>query len=402
MFSMLGKHFLLSAGFVMVAAVAAGQTYLPQQVGRYAGWRFVATPSNIRGFRATPEELKSIEASARKLESLILAAPVLNPPRGFGFLMVGVLMEPDAYQVKARTAAGLPLDVWIRFGAPNYFERDGAPTLASETHQLDFFLNDVRPVILDHHIGRKWEDAQGDFYVEPPIAGEIGGFPVYKDMLVITRPGESIWAPVSVERLMRSWIPQLKSLAGTAERERERARQNLQVFRGPVEQEKRRKEIDAARKGANGDMEVRRLEFFFKQDEETILRKANPDPSRDQWYYGPVGALKAAESKMVSLNAAGKQAPACVTDGENPLRYKMNVVPAGTPGCRPVVQANLAILHRNVPRGALQVITLEGINYCRELLRTEVKQRTNPGDCTANLELVRQIDWKKVAALLAP
>jgi hypothetical protein len=45
---------------------------------------------------------------------------------------------------------------------------------------------------------------------------------------------------------------------------------------------------------------------------------------------------------------------------------------------------------------------MEGVNYCHEVLRVEPKERANPGGCTANLELVRQIDWKRVAALLAP
>jgi hypothetical protein len=316
--------------------------------------------------------------------------------------MVPVLMEADPSQVKSRTAAGLPLDVWMRCAALNYYERGGKPFMVDETHLLEFFVNDLRPVILDHHASRKWEDAEGDFYLEPAMAGEIGGFPIYKDLLAITRPGESIWAPVAVERLMKAWLPEVKALAESAERDKARARQNLEAFRSPAEQEKRNKELAAARAGADAAREVRRLEFFFKQDEDEILRKANPDPAKDDWYFGPVNALKAAESKLASLDAAGRKAPACVTGAEAPLRYKMSIVPANTPGCRRVVQANLAILRRDLPRGAIQVITMEGVNYCREVLRVEPKERANPGGCTANLELVRQIDWKRVAALLAP
>lgn len=175
---MLGTRIFLGICFLTVFAAAADRPFLPDQVGRYSGWRFAASPSNVRDTRATAADLKSIEASARKLESLVLAAPLLNPPKGFGFAMVGVLMGQDSYQTKARTAAGLPLAVWVRFGAPNYFERDGKPTLVTDTHQLDFYINDLRAVILEHNTGRKWEDAQGDFYIEPPIAGEMGGFPI--------------------------------------------------------------------------------------------------------------------------------------------------------------------------------------------------------------------------------
>jgi len=64
--------------------------------------------------------------------------------------------------------------------------------LGDETFGLHLFINDLRPVILDHLGVRKWEDARGDFYLEPAKTDEVGGFPMYNDLLVIARPGDSI------------------------------------------------------------------------------------------------------------------------------------------------------------------------------------------------------------------
>ncbi len=151
---------------------------------------------------------------------------------------------------------------------------------------LDFFINDLRPVILDHLGARKWEDARGDFYLEPAKTEEVGGFPMYNDLLVIVRPGDSIWAPVPVERFARTLTAEMKNGAADAEKTRNRAKTDLEAF-------------------------------LFK---------------------------------------------------------------------------------RELPRSAIQLITVENIKWCREEVASR-KEKT-VGDCTANLEVVRQLDWQRVAALL--
>jgi hypothetical protein len=385
---------------VLLAASAAQAQYFPDLVGHYGGWRFVSSPSNVRASRATATELKTIDASGQRLAAVILAAPLLNPPRGFDFSMVGALMDPDAQQARSGKTGGLPLDLWVRFRAPNYWASDGKPLLISEPMELDFYFNDLRPVILDHTGTRHWEDEQGSFYVMPQVREEIGGYPVYQDLLTVTRPGESIWAPVPVDRLMKAWLPQLKLMAGDAERERAKALKNLQGFRSAAESEKRRAELEAARAGGNAD-EVRKVEFFQRRDEDEIARKANPERGKSDWYFGPVDAYTQAQAWNASLSAAGRQAPACVLEPDNPLQYTMKVTAAGTAGCRPIVEPNLKIFRAGVPRGAIQVITVEGVNYCREHVKSDARQNGNPGDCNAILELVRQLDWRQVAGLLA-
>jgi hypothetical protein len=303
---------------------------------------FHATPSSIRGSKATPADVKAAEAAARKLAGVVADVPALKPPVGFNGVFVGVLMERDPSQARMRAVA--PFDLWVRFGAPQM--------TGDEVNFLHFYINDLRPVILDHIGTRKWEDERGDLYLEPKVTGQVGGFPMYNDLLVVARPGESIWAPVPVERFARVLAGALKSDAEDAE--------------------KRRGQSTTA-----------------------------PDPSQPkdvQWYFGPVGAYKDVQAVVAGLDAAGRGAPACVIGTETPERWKMKIVPDGTAGCRRVVEANLGLFKQALPRTAIQLITVENIDWCRREVASR-KEKT-VGDCAANLEVVRQLDWQRVAGLL--
>jgi len=100
----------------------------------------------------------------------------------------------------------------------------------------------------------------------------------------------------------------------------------------------------------------------------------------------------------VLVDTAGRRAPACVTNGSSPERWRMRIVPRDTPGCRPVVEANLGLFNPRLPRNAIQLITVSDIESCRrEVASTKGKII---GECAANVEVARQLDWKRVAALL--
>jgi hypothetical protein len=382
---------LVCIAALSATAYAQDRGSAPASAGTVRPFVFNATPSNVRDSKATQAEVKAAEASARKLANLIAEVPALNPPVGFTGVLVGVLMGRDATQARLRPVG--PLDVWVRFGAPRNY--------GDEVNFLHFYINDLRPVILDHLGARKWEDERGDFYLEPARTGEVGGFPMYNDLVVITRPGDSIWSPVPVERFARTLAAELKFGADDAEKRRNRARADLEEFLSPPEQQKRRAEIDAARQRSDAASEIHRLEVFFGEDEAAIRRKIDPDPNNpkdEAWYFGPVKAFAEIQTLIAGLDAAGRRAPSCVIGGETSDRWRMRVVPAGTAGCHRVVEANLGLLKPELPRSAIQLITVEDIKHCREELAPQ-KQKT-VGDCAANLEVVRQLDWQRVAALL--
>jgi len=325
-----------------VPAVAWSQDrHLSQEIGLVEPWRFRTTAASVRGSRATPADVKAIESSVKRLASLILAAPLLNPPKGFQAFLAGALIEPDYLQAKSRGPAGMPLAVSMRFGAGAYYVDAnstgpaGTPPkrrIATQINQIDFLINSISPVTLDHIGATRWEDTQGEFYLEPPVTGQVAGFPLYKDLMVIARRGESIWAPVSQERFLKVWIEDLRSGTTSA-----------------------------------------------------ALRTST---------------LKSVEERLASLSATERKAPVCVIPPKEPVRWQMTLAPMGTPGCRRIVEANIEMFNPKLPRSAIQLITVEGIQECRELVAAGDKKATGPGDCTVNLELVRQMDWQRAAALL--
>jgi len=155
---------LLCLAALSAAPYAQDRPLAPTDAGTVQPFVFHAIPSNIRESKVTPADVKASEATARKVASLIAEVPALNPPRGFHSLLSGVLMGRDPTQARLRPVA--PLDIGVEFAAPR--------ALGDETFGLDFWINDLRPVILDHLGVRKWEDTRGDFYLEPAATGEVG------------------------------------------------------------------------------------------------------------------------------------------------------------------------------------------------------------------------------------
>ena len=49
-------------------------------------------------------------------------------------------------------------------------------------------------------------------------------------------------------------------------------------------------------------------------------------------------------------------------------------------------------------RSTIQLITVENIEWCRRDLASQREKATS--DCAANLDVVGQLDWQRVAALL--
>ena len=111
-----------------------------------------------------------------------------------------------------------------------------------------------------------------------------------------------------------------------------------------------------------------------------------------------MNAYKDVQTLTAGLDTAGRGAPACVIGGETVERWRMRIVSAGTPGCHRVVEANLGLFKPELSRSAIQLIAVEEIEYCRREIASQTQKTL--GGCAANLDVVRQLDWRRVAALL--
>lgn len=385
----------------------AGPRFLPQQPGKLRPWSLPHT-FVVEENRVTKAEFRALEANLRKIAGVISRAPALNPPMGFELYTSASLDGIEAVEERKRfLAQGLPLRADIVFSAAGYYEArlrsksSGAITTRIETLEdahcgLRLYVN-IPPVI-----GVKYGDAEGEFFLEPVKNGELGGLPVYDDVLVVARAADKPWIPVSTERVLKYLLPKYKRDADLAASHIKEKKKSYEAFMSPAAQDKRRQEAQALRAagGASAEDNARRLEVKQRRWEDDARKEADAAANDPKWR-SPIENYQGAQSMLAALDAQGRAAPACVLTGrpQSP-ESDWKVVTIGTPGCRPVVRSNPALLNSRLPRDALQIMYARNITDCNKYLEEKKHLRNNPGDCVAMAQLLRQIDWQGLAGLL--
>jgi hypothetical protein len=368
---------------------------MPDYPGKFRPWRFV-NMSPEGPLRPTPAEIKAMEASLQQVVDILRKVPMLNPPTGFEMEFGGSASSTDV--------PGRPLRGDVSFGAYGYFKEQvrvkatgellTRAALGDETNGAHIELNE-----LPEPFG--WDDAQGRMFLEPVKQGEIGGFPVYDNTLYVLRPGDAMFARVTMERFIKAWTAELRKQLDTAEAVVAGRRRQAEEELSPATQERRRQEIEAERaKGGSGvDQNVRRLEAKHKRwadDARKALESAEQDPK----YLGPLQAYKDVQARAAALDAAGREAEPCLLNATGYDTWTWTIVPVGTTGCRRVVQTNFDLFRRTLPRSAVQVISVPQVTNCSYMLETDKSAREDPGGCLAVVRILRSLDWQQLAGLL--
>lgn len=120
-------------------------------------------------------------------------------------------------------------------------------------------------------------------------------------------------------------------------------------------------------------------------------------PTANQFWAAALARLNEAERDLGSLSPAEGAVAACLLERVEATRPLSRFVPATTPNCRPVIRPNWDYFDRSLPRTAIQLITI-GLRGCTD--NAKVASRPNPAGCTANLALLRSLDWEQVKALM--
>ena len=368
---------------------------MPDHPGKFRPWRFV-NMSPEGPLRLTPAEIKAMEASLQQVVDVLRKVPLLNPPTGFEMDFHGSASSTDV--------PGRPLRGYVSLGAFGYFEERvrvkatgellTRAAVGDETDGAHFEIND-----LPEPFG--WDDAQGRMFLEPVKQGEIGGFPVFDNTLYVLRPGDAMFARVTMERFIKAWTAELRKQLDTAEAVVASRRRQAEEELSPATQEKRRQEIEAERaKGGSGvDQNVRRLEAKHERwadDARKALESAEQDPK----YLGPLHAYTDVQARAASLDAAGREAEPCLLNATGWDTWKWTIVPVGTTGCRRVVHTNFDLFRRNLPRSALQVISVPQVTNCSYMIETGKGAREDAGGCLAVVRILRSLDWQQPAGLL--
>jgi hypothetical protein len=394
----------------LVAASVAAQDAAPPLVpGRIMPWTFSRSARNIADYKATPADMTAIEANMLKLVDVLESTRLLSPPMGYDIRFTGTLNPLDPSIAKKVTALSYTLD----FAFLDYLLSPTNPGFRTPfaNQGLSFHVNDPYRTLdasgfRDPTFMRKsWSDEDGEFWIEPP-SNDFNGFRFYRayDMLAIIRGGASMWKPVTTERFLGKYLEEKRSDAAQGEARLAAARKTYDNATGAEMSARRQKDVEAARARKNGDAEARRLEEMYRRTLGELKAQSSPNRTNpnDIWYFGPQQALADAEAMAASLSGAARSAPACVTGYQvSTPRWDFRLVADGTQGCRRIVEVDPGLFDNNLPRTAMQVIVVGNLAACEQILTgPDEIARSWPGGCKGTVELARQLDWQKLAALL--
>lgn len=390
--------------------------FVPDHDGKFLPWLQTTNPSVARELQTTPTESKALMANLQRINEVVKKAALLNPPRGFDVYSSSSRYSFEATaDLKKYLAEGLPLRADTFFSFPGYFERRVRLKATGEIQTryltegevncgLRFHVN-IPPIV-----GVRYEDARGQFFIEPRKIGEIGGLPVYGEgraMLVIARPGDELWVPITMERLLKYLLPTYKSRVESSQKSDVEAKKRNEDYLRPEEMAKRRKEETAVRaKGGSGaEYEARHLEAMHRAWEEGAreeLQFGTNDPKELARRQADAQTYKEAQAMLDSGDRSVLDAPACVLADAPPHDSieGWKIQRPGTAGCRRVVERNPKLLNPKLPRSALQIIYVDDILNSTQSLAEQKHLREDPGNCVAVSKLIRQLDWQAIAGLL--
>ena len=224
--------------------------------------------------------------------------------------------------------------------------------------------------------------------------------------MYVLRPGDDLFVPVRMDRFVTLWVADRKKWADVAQSVLASRRKEAEAVLSPEKRESRRREIEAERaKGGSGvEQNVRRLEVIAKRAEDDA-RKVLDAGDQDPKYRKPVQAYRDAQALAASLTPASAAGVPCFLNAENsndPAGDDLALVPAGTAGCRRVVSYNPALFKPGVARTAIQFLSVPGVTSCSDTLRRAIAIRGDLGGCLTDVQMLRALDWKRLAGLIQP
>lgn len=336
----------------------------------------------------------SWERQLREIEALIKAIPVFKEIRGY---YPGLLLEAQAPVGGHGPWVGyVAFETWWPMAIE--LAPDGTPKVKASFEfnrppGLWIGINTLRD--LSHWSW--WEDRAGRFYLLPETRREIGGFPVVGDRMFITRPGKAaLFEPVPLERALQWLIRDLKKQVTADEEIVVAARRAYDAFMSPAGLEKRKREIEAAaasqKKLDNQALERRQAEARDRRREQDLKEATTPRVGSPQAQTAE--RLAALETRLAGLSPAERTRAAWLRTEPKVRGAAREIVPAGTPGARPLV-ARTAFFDPALPPDALQVVTVP-----LQPFEDQVRAGSQLPQARIPLAVVEQTDWRAVQKLL--
>lgn len=246
------------------------------------------------------------------------------------------------------------------------------------------------------------QDGRADaYFAAPRTCGELAGGTIYADMIVFTRDGRSALVPAPIGALLQIEVARLTKVAGEIERNFAGRLKELDASMTPqaVAERRAKRERIWSKETREPAALAKRLDAAHRSDESDYQRQkqyfstdAPRVPASTLWR--PRLALEAAQAKLASLDAAGRQQPACGRmepgfDSQSGVRYEI----AGTlPDCVPMVRVRSDLIDPARPVTEVQLMTVWfGEDLCGESLGGAPLGRS--ALCRYAVPLLREMDW---------
>ena len=399
---------LVLAAVLPVAGQKTTVRSLVNEPGTWQPWTCSGlSPSDLKPLGYGASDASAFQTRLRQIADVFRASLVWNPPMGVNPSLTGSLFGPSAYFPYAKRLKNQPIAGTIMMGS---FEHLEAITTTGGQEQRERSVGDETLHIM---IDVNWlprgsgvnmlKDDEGELSKQPVRTADIGGFPTYGDVLIITTNGRPIWTPASRERFLKAWIAARRPDAAHAEAYIADQQKQYDAFIAPdaaaARQAKYTKAIDAmASKGAAAVEHERR---YWERDEADMLAALKRGASRDPKVSplaGVIAGLKIAEDALAAMPPAERSGPACLLEDRNDMT-KSGLVAMGTPACAPLVTRNPDFFDAQLPRSVPQIIV---VHRFRGLAKTWKEGRPTEGkqgslDIWTTYEVFRQTDWQKVA-----
>jgi hypothetical protein len=206
---------------------------------------------------------------------------------------------------------------------------------------------------------------------------------------------------VTTRRVLAHLVPEYRKAAGSGKAMSAQSRASYEDVLRPEAMARRRAEEAAARAkgGAGAEQNAHHLEVMNRRYEEDA-RKALAAGAADRSAQEQTRISQEAAALLASNDGAVLDAPACAVIPAHGGLAAWKLVPPGTAGCTPIVTPNPKLLNPKLPRTALQILHVSDITWSTRNLQESIPLREEPGDCVAATNLIRQLDWKALQALL--
>ena len=195
---------LLFIGFAPTGLAADG--FYPDMTGTWAmttDWKWL--PENIR---SSTTHTQAFTQKVKSLAELIHQTPLFSPPRGFQGRARARFLEGSAYACDDKNCPGKALQAEMSLIFYYFYDAGGKPSWGGEANtDATISINCLECTAgLDYQFGRLSLPDGRYILFAPMKTGELGGFPLYHEHLIITRSKRPYWIPVTREQYLQALI----------------------------------------------------------------------------------------------------------------------------------------------------------------------------------------------------